>query len=151
MSEYFNLLDFNYNSLSESKIKQLAGLMKKNYVSAWNQTLQHSRKLSFHHLQPFSSPWFSTKKKNMRRTLVKLRIDFHLLKQVVTTKSLSMNGCVVITFRTKRITNKIVRDIPRRETFLSKIETKLMIFENYRMKIWYHNWLILMITILTFD
>ena len=61
----------------------------------------------------------------MRRTLVKLRIGCHLLKLVGTTKSLSMNGCVVITFRTKRISNKIVRDIPRRETFLSKIETKV--------------------------
>ena len=29
MSEYFNLFDFNYNSLSDSKIKQLVDLMKK--------------------------------------------------------------------------------------------------------------------------
>ena len=36
MSEYFNLLDFNYNSLSDSKIKQLVDLMKKKYVSYWN-------------------------------------------------------------------------------------------------------------------
>ena len=27
-SEYFNLFDFNYNSLSDSKIKQLVDLMK---------------------------------------------------------------------------------------------------------------------------
>ena len=45
MSEYFNLLDFNYNSLCDSKIKQLADLMKKKYDSDWN-----------HHLQPFCSP-----------------------------------------------------------------------------------------------
>ena len=37
------------------------------------------------------------------------------------------------------------------DIFLSKVKQKLMIFENYRMKIWYHNWWILMITILTFD
>ena len=48
MSEYFNLFDFNYNSLSDSKIYQLVDLMKKNYVSYWNQTLQHSRKLTFY-------------------------------------------------------------------------------------------------------
>ena len=42
MSEYFNLFDFNYNSLSDSKIKQLVDLMKKKNVSYWNQTLQHS-------------------------------------------------------------------------------------------------------------
>ena len=49
MSEYFNLYDFSYNSLSDSKIKQLVHLLKKKYVSCWNQTLQHSRKLSFYH------------------------------------------------------------------------------------------------------
>ena len=49
MSQYFKLLDFNYNSLSDSKIKQLVDLMKKKYASYWNQTLQHSRKLSFYH------------------------------------------------------------------------------------------------------
>ena len=49
MSEYFNLFDFNYNSLNESKIKQLVDPMKKKYVSYWNQTLQHSRKPSFYH------------------------------------------------------------------------------------------------------
>ena len=32
-SEYFNLFDFNYNSLSDSKIKQLVDLMKNKYIS----------------------------------------------------------------------------------------------------------------------
>ena len=45
MSEYFNLFDFNYNSLSDSKIKQLVDLMKERYVSYWNQTL-HSTQVS---------------------------------------------------------------------------------------------------------
>ena len=36
VSEYFNLFDFNHNSLSDSKIKQLVDLMKKKYVSYWN-------------------------------------------------------------------------------------------------------------------
>ena len=49
ISEYLNLFDFNYKSLSDSKINQLVDLMKKKYVSCWNQTFQHSRKLSFHH------------------------------------------------------------------------------------------------------
>ena len=40
VSQYFNLLNFNYNS-SESNIKRLVDLMKKKYVSYWNQTLQH--------------------------------------------------------------------------------------------------------------
>ena len=48
MKQY--LFDFNYNSLSDSKIKQFVDLTKKKYVSYWNQTsLQHSRKLIFYH------------------------------------------------------------------------------------------------------
>ena len=39
MSDYFNLYDFNYNSLSDTKIKQLVDLMKKKYVCYRNQTL----------------------------------------------------------------------------------------------------------------
>ena len=78
MSECFNLLDFNYNSLSESKIKQLVDLMKKKYVSYWNQTLQHSRKLSFYHsIKKNYSPSAyidSTRKNPWERTSVKFRI-----------------------------------------------------------------------------
>ena len=74
MSEYFNLFDFDYNSLSDSKIKQLVDLMKKKYVSYWNQTLQHSRKLSFYHSikknYSLSAYLDWTRKNPMRRTLV---------------------------------------------------------------------------------
>ena len=83
MSQYFNLLDFNYNSLSESKIKQLVDFMKKKYVAYWNQMLQHSRKLSFYHsIKDNYSPSAysdSTRKGLMRRTLVKRRIGCHNL------------------------------------------------------------------------
>ena len=84
MSKYFNLFDFNYNSLSDSKIKQLVDLMEKKYVSYWNQTLQHSRKLSFcHSIKKNYSPSAypdSTRKNPMRRTLVKVRIGCHNLR-----------------------------------------------------------------------
>ena len=84
MSEYFNLFDFNCNSLSDSKIKQLVDLVKKKYVSYWNQTLQHSRKLSFYHSikknYSLSAYHDSTRKNPMRRTLVKLRIGCHNLR-----------------------------------------------------------------------
>ena len=49
ISEHFNLFDFNYISLSDIKIKQLVDLMKKKYVSYWNQAFQHSCKLNFYH------------------------------------------------------------------------------------------------------
>ena len=83
MSEYFNLFDFNYNSLSDSKIKQLVDLMKKKYVSYWNQTLPHSRKLSFYHYikKNYSlSAYLDSTRKNPMRTLVKLRISCHNLR-----------------------------------------------------------------------
>ena len=84
MSEYFNLFDFNYNSLSDSKITQLVDLMKKKYVSYWNQTFQHSRKLSFYHsIKKNYSPSAyndSTRKKPSRKTLVKLKIGCHNLR-----------------------------------------------------------------------
>lgn len=48
MSEYLNLYDCNYNSLDDSKIKQLVDLMKKKCFSL-DPRLQHSRKLTFYH------------------------------------------------------------------------------------------------------
>ena len=49
MTDYYNCCDFNCNSLNEGKIKQYEDLMKKKYISYWNQTLQHSQKLSFYY------------------------------------------------------------------------------------------------------
>ena len=83
-SEYFNLFDFNYNSLSDSKIKQLVDPRKNKYVSYWNHTLQYSRKPNFYHLikknyNP-SAYLDSTRKNPMRWTLVKLRTGCHNLR-----------------------------------------------------------------------
>ena len=47
MTEYYNFCDFNCNSLNEGKIKQYVDLMKKKYISYWNQTLQHSQIIAF--------------------------------------------------------------------------------------------------------
>ena len=49
MTDYYNFCDFNCNSLNEGKIKQYVDLMKKKYISYWNQTLQHSQKRSFYY------------------------------------------------------------------------------------------------------
>ena len=70
--------------MSGSKIKQLVDPRRKKYVSYWNQTLQHSRKLSFYHsIKNNYSPSAyldSTRKNPLRRTLVKLRIGCHNLR-----------------------------------------------------------------------
>ena len=94
----------------------------------WNHTVQHSRKLSFHHsIKKNHNPSAyldSTRKNPMRRTLVKLRIGCHngtyVLKRVDTTKSLLMKRYVpsveLIKLRTKPISylsHEIVRDILR--------------------------------------
>ena len=85
ISEYFNLFEFNYNSLSDSKIKQLVDLIKKKYVSCWNQTFQHSRKRSgfYHSIKKNYSPSAcidSTRKNPLTRTLVRFRISCHNLR-----------------------------------------------------------------------
>ena len=136
MSEYFNLFDFNYNSLSDSKIKQLVDLMRKKYVSYWNQTLQHSRKLSFYHSikknYSLSAYLASTRKNPMRRTLVKLRIGCHNLR-VETGRydkiPLEERICPLCSGNKIEDETHLLLDCQRyssmRDIFLSKIETKI--------------------------
>ena len=135
-SEYFSLFDFNYNSLSDSKIKQLVDLMKKQYVSYWNQTLQHSRKLSFYHSikknYSLSAYLDSTRKNPMGRTLVKLRIGCHNLR-VETGRydkiPLEERICPLCTGNKIEDETHLLLDCQRyssmRDIFLSKIEAKI--------------------------
>ena len=84
MTDYYNFCDFNCNSLNEGKIKQYVELMKKKYISYWNQTLQHSQKLSFYYTfkknYSLSAYLDLTKKNPSRKSLVKLRISSHKLR-----------------------------------------------------------------------
>ena len=102
-----------YNLLNDSKIKQLVDLLKKKYVSYWNQTPPHHVNKDFimpskKSYSPFSY-LDSTKKNPLRRTLVKLRIGCttYVMKEVGTKKSLSMKEyvpfVVLIKLRTKPI------------------------------------------------
>ena len=110
--------------------------MKKKYVSYWNQTLQHSRKLSFYHsikknynLSAYLDP---TRKNPMRRTLVKLRIGCHnLLVETGRYDKIPLDERICPLCSTNKIedethllldcqTHSSMRDI-----FLSKIETKI--------------------------
>ena len=110
MSEYFNLFDFDYNLLSDSKIKQLVDLMKKKYVSCWNQTLQHSRKLSFYHPGP------------SKRTIA---ILFTLIDKI----SLDERVCPFCSGNKIEDETHLLLDYQKyssmRDIFLSKIETKI--------------------------
>ena len=134
MSEYFNLFDFNYNSLSDSKIKQLVDLMKKKYVSYWNQTLQHSRKLSFYHSikknYSLSVYFDSTRKNPIRRTLVKLRIGCHNLRvETGRYDKIPLDECPLCSRNKIEEETHLLLDCQRyssmRDIFLSKIETKI--------------------------
>ena len=84
MTDYYNFCDFNCNSLNEGKIKQYVDLMKKKYISYWNQTLQHSQKLSFYYTSKknysLSAYLDLTRKNPSRKSLVKLRISSHKLR-----------------------------------------------------------------------
>ena len=135
VSEYFNLFDFNYNSLSDGKIKQLVNLMKKKYVSYWNQTLQHLRKLSFYHFikKNYSlSAYLDSTRKNPMRTLVKLRIGRHNLP-VETGRydkiPLDERICPLCSGSEIEDETHLLLDCQRyssmRDIFLSKIETKI--------------------------
>ena len=134
--EHFNLFDFNYNSLSDSKIKQLVDFMKKKYVSYWNQTLQHLRKLSFYHsIKKNCSPSAyldSTRKNPMRRTLVKLRIGcYNLRVETGRHDKIPLDGRICPLCSGNKIKEEThfsldcQRYSPMRDIFLSKIETKI--------------------------
>ena len=48
MSEYFKLPDFNPDLLDIAMVKSYVSSMKQEYISYWQNTLQHSQKLEFY-------------------------------------------------------------------------------------------------------
>ena len=47
LSEYFNHPDFNPDLLDIAMVKSYVSTMKQEYISYWQNTLQHSQKLEF--------------------------------------------------------------------------------------------------------
>ena len=45
MSEYFNLPDFNPDLLDTTMVESCVSSVKQEYISTWQNTLQHSQKL----------------------------------------------------------------------------------------------------------
>ena len=82
-SEYFKLPDFNPDLLDIAMVKSYVSSMKQEYISYWQNTLQHSRKLEFY--RSFKTDHTScsyldlTRRTAGRRALVKLRISNHKL------------------------------------------------------------------------
>ena len=48
MSEYLKLRDFNPDLLDIAIVKSYVSSMKQEYISYWQNTLQHSQKLEFY-------------------------------------------------------------------------------------------------------
>ena len=83
MSEYFKLPNFNPDLLDIAMVKSYVSSMKQEYISYWQNTLQHSQKLEFY--RSFKTDHTSSSYLDLtrgtagRRALVKLRISNHKL------------------------------------------------------------------------
>ena len=47
ISEYYDLPDFDPNNLSEAKIKHYTDITKQKYITYWQHSIHHSKKLQF--------------------------------------------------------------------------------------------------------
>ena len=83
MSECFKLPDFNPDLLDIAMVKSYVSSMKQEYISYWQDTLQHSKKLEFYRSfktdHTSSSCLDLTRGTAGRRAFVKLRISNHKL------------------------------------------------------------------------
>ena len=83
MSEHFKLPDFNPDLLDIAMVKSYVSSMKQEYISYWQNTLQHSQKLEFYRsfkTDHTSSSYLDlTRGTARRRALVKLQISNHKL------------------------------------------------------------------------
>ena len=90
MSEYFKLPDFNPDLLDIAMVKSYVSSMKQEYISYWQNTLQHSQKLEFNRSFKTDHTLFFFYKnlfyknveaeidpnfKNVLRTFLRLRVD----------------------------------------------------------------------------
>ena len=50
ISEYYYLPEFDPDNLSEAKIKHYIHIIKQKYITYWQHTILHSKKLQFYSL-----------------------------------------------------------------------------------------------------
>ena len=83
MSEYLKLPDFNPDILDIAMVKSYVSSMKQEYISHWQNTVQHSQKLEFYRSlktdHTTSSYLDLIRGTAGRRALIKLRISNHKL------------------------------------------------------------------------
>ena len=84
ISEYYDRSDFDPNNLSEAKIKHYIHIITQKYLTYWQHTIYHSRKLQFNslfkHDYKISSYLDLTRNSTNRKDLVKIRISNRKLK-----------------------------------------------------------------------
>ena len=83
ISEYYDLLEFDPNNLSEAKIKHYIDIIKQKYITYWQHTIHHSKKLQFYslfqHDYKISSYRDLIRNSTNRKDLVKIRISNYKL------------------------------------------------------------------------
>ena len=83
ISEYYDLPDFDLNNLSEAKIKHYIDIIKLKYITYWQHTIHHSKKLQFYslfkHDYKISSYVDLIRNSGNRKDVVKVRISNHKL------------------------------------------------------------------------
>ena len=83
ISEYYDLPDFDPNNLSEAKIRHYIDIIKQKYITYWQHTIHHSKKLQFYslfkHDYKISSYLDLIRNSTNRKDLVKIRISNHKL------------------------------------------------------------------------
>jgi len=77
--DFYNLNNFNLDTLGENKINHYFSHMKQEYISFWENAVQHSEKVEFYKI--FKPPHYldHTSKQTERKALVKLRTGNHKL------------------------------------------------------------------------
>ena len=100
MSEYFKLPDFNPDLLDIAMVKSFVSSMKQEYISYWQNTLQHSQKLEFY--RSFKTDHASsgcldlTRGTAGRSALIKLRLSNHKLMIETGRYNQTLRGIIAI-------------------------------------------------------
>ena len=83
ISGYYDLPDFDPNNLSEAKIKHYIDIIKQKYITYWQHTIHHSKKLQFYSLFKHDykiSSYLDLIRNSLHCTIIVVNCNFMLLK-----------------------------------------------------------------------